>query len=124
MKSYKPIHDAFRKLNTTTVDWLKSVSFPKSQETANSIFYRDATVDASTLAYMAHCLNMSNTQIIALLDAYAKEVPKKAAEVAALKKLIAPVEMSNVEQIVVTYFRKLDDSKQALVLDLLLKLQP
>jgi len=122
MKAYKPLQDAFRKLDQSTVSWCNSVRFPKTAETANSVFHRDAVVDASTLAYMAHCLDMTNVQIVSVLDAYAKEVPKKAAEVAALKKLINPVDLSTGEQNLINRFRSLDDSSRNLILDLLNKL--
>lgn len=118
MKAYKPLQEAFRKLDQSTVTWSKSARFPKTMETANAILYRDVTVDASTLAYMAHCLDIPNTDIITILDQYAKEVPKKAAEVAVLKKLIAPVDFSSSEVEMINQLRKLDDSKRKLVIEM------
>lgn len=122
MKSYKPIHDAFRRLNTSTIAWHKTAGFPKSAETANQILHRDMTVDASTLAYMAHCLDIPNDGIIKILEAYAKEVPAKTGEVAVLRALIVPVQISAEEQELINSLRKLDDSKRALVMDLVGKL--
>lgn len=118
MKSYKPLYDAFRKLNQSTVTWHKLARFPKTMETANSILYRDAIVDASTLAYMAHCLDISNKEIVNILDSYAKEVPKKAPEVAVLKKLIAPVDITADEQDMILRLRKLDATKRKLIDDM------
>lgn len=115
MKAYKPLQDAFNKLDQSTVSWHKSARFPKTMETANAVLYRDKPVDASTLAYLAHCLGLSNAQTIDILEEYAKEVPKKASEVAVLKKLIVPVDLNEAEQALVSQFRKLDDTKRKLV---------
>lgn len=115
MKAYNPLQAAFSKLDKSTVEWHKSARFPKTMETANAILYRNAVVDASTLAYMAYCLDLSNADTIAVLDAYAKEVPKKAAEVAVLKRLIAPVSLSDSEQELITLLRKLPAEKRELV---------
>ena len=119
MKSFKPIQEAFRKLDTSTATWHKTARFPKSMETANSILYRDAAVDACTLAYMSQCLGLSNKATVSILEAYAAEVAKKAAEVAVLKKLIAPVDLTNEEQEVITRLRKLDDAKRHLVFNMI-----
>ena len=116
MKSYKLIHEAFKKREQSTREWYKTSHFPKSEETANSILYRDAVVDASTLAYMAFCLDIPNGKIVDILDQYSKEQPKKAAEVEILKKLIAPTEIDKSEIEFLERFRKLDDSKRELVL--------
>ena len=118
MKSYKPLQAAFKKLDQSTVTWFKTARFPLTMETANSILYRDAVVAASTLAYLSHCLGMSNKQTVDILDAYANEVPKKAVEVAVLKKLIAPTELTREEQTLVESLRKLNDAKRKLVIDM------
>lgn len=118
MKSYKPLQDAFRKLNQSTVAWHKSARFPKTAETANSVLHREAVTDASTLAYLGHCLGMSNKQVVALLDDYALEVPQKAVEVAVLRKLIDPVEMNESEHRLVVKFRELDDNKKKIISDM------
>lgn len=118
MKSYKPIQEAFRKLDQTTTSWFKSARFPRTMETANAVLYRNAVIDASTLAYLAHCLGLSNKQIIEILENYAVEMPKKAAEVAILKKLITPVELSSNEQGLVEKMRLLDDAKRKIILDM------
>ena len=115
MKSYKTLQDAFNKLDQSRVAWHKSARFPKTMETANAVLYRNTVVDASTLCYLAHCLGLSNKQTIAILDEYAKEVPKKAAEVAVLRKLIAPVDLSASEQDLINVLRKLPDEKRYLV---------
>jgi hypothetical protein len=119
MKSYKPLQDAFRKLDQSTVSWFKSSRFPKTMETANTVLYRNAIVDGATLAYMAHCLGLSNKAIVGALEQYAVEVPKKAAEVAILKKLIAPVDITETEQKVISQMRNLDDAKRQLVVDMI-----
>lgn len=118
MKSYKPLIDAFSKLDKSTAEWHKTARFPKSAETVNSILYRNAIVDASTLAYFAYCLGFSGKQVIDLLDNYAKEVPKKAVEVAALKKMIAPVDFNQDERAIIEKIRQLDEAKQRIVKDM------
>ncbi|KAB0668979.1 hypothetical protein F6V30_14170 [Oryzomonas sagensis] len=118
MKAYKPLQDAFRKMDTSTVHWHKTSKFPKTMETANAVLYRDAVVDASTLAYLAHCLGLSNAQVVAVLDQYAKDAPKKAAETAILKKLIAPIDLNRDEQDLIEKIRKLDDAKRKLVAEM------
>lgn len=115
MKSYKMVQDAFKKLDQSTVTWFKTARFPKTMETANAVLYRDAVVDASTLVYLAHCLGLSNKQVIELLEGYAKEVPKKADEIAVLKKLIMPTELNKPEQALIDLIRKMPDDKRNLV---------
>ncbi len=123
MKAYKPLVDRFRKMNQTTPEWHKSARFPKTMETANSILYRDAIVDASTLAYMAYCLEFTNVETVTLLENYAKEVPKKAAEVAVLKRLINAVDWTKDEQQLVEKLRELSTTKKKLVFDLMKSLE-
>lgn len=112
MKAYKPLQEAFAALDQSTVTWHKRARFPKSMETANAVLYRNLPVDASTLAYLAYCLGLSNKQIVDVLNEYAIEVPKKAAEVAVLKKLIAPVTLSKTEQDFIDALRNLPDEKR------------
>jgi hypothetical protein len=123
MKSYKPLQDAFRKLDQSTIAWHKHARFPKTMETANGVLYRDTAVDASTLAYLACCLGFTNKQTVTLLEDYAKEVPKKALEVAVLKKLIVPLDLSSGEQDLIVQMRGLDDAKRRLILDMVEKLK-
>ena len=118
MKAYLPLQAKFRELNESTANWHKSSKFPKTPETANSILYRDAVVDASTLAYLAHCLGMTNKKIASILAEYALEVPKKADEVAVLMQLIAPVDLSKEEQAFIIRLRDLPTVKRQLVYDL------
>lgn len=118
MKSYKPLQDAFKKLDQSTVTWFKSAHFPKTMETANAVLYRDAVVDASTLAYLAHCLGLSNKETIAVLDEYAKEVPKKATEIIVLKKLIAPVDLGRAEQEMITKLRTVSDKQRKTIMQM------
>ena len=118
MKSYEPLQKAFNKLDQSTVEWHRTARFPKTMETANSILYRNAVVDASTLAYMCHCLGLTNRQTVDVLEGYAKEVPKKAAEVAVLRKLIAPAEITKDDQTLIESLRGMDDTKRKLIFDM------
>jgi len=118
MKSYKPLQDAFHKLDQSTVSWHKNSRFPKTMESANAVLYRNAVVDASTVAYLSHCLGLSNKQTIAVLDAFAVENPKKRNEVDVLKQLIAPVELTEQEQNLVGKYRSLAPAKRKIVDDM------
>jgi hypothetical protein len=118
MKAYKPLQEAFKNLGQSTIEWHKFSRFPKTAETANSVLHRDAVVDASTLAYLAHCLGLSNRQIVALLDDYAKEVPKKAAEVTILKKLIAPVDLDRTESELIIKLRAVSDKQRQSIMQM------
>ena len=122
MKSYLLIQKAFKKIDMTSDEWRKHSGFPKSTETVNSIIHRDAVVDACTLAYMSHGVGMTAKQTIDILDKYAEEVPRKAAEVAMLKQLIVPVDISAEEQYLLSKLRAMDSAKRTLVCDLVDKL--
>lgn len=123
MKAYKQIQDTFKRLDQSTKSWHKMARVPISEETVNAILYRDATVSAAALVYLAHALGISNKDIIDMVDQYAKEVPRKALEVSTLKKLIAPVDLIGAEQNLIARLRTLDEGKRQLVFNMVEELR-
>lgn len=122
MKAYSPLRNAFKDSGMTTPGWCKSTRFPKSMETVNSIVYRDAIVDASTLAYFACCLELPNKKTVEILEQYALEVPKKQAEVNVLKRLIVNHDFTKEEQDLIHNLRSMDKDRRKLVYELVKKL--
>jgi len=118
MKSYKPIQDAFKRLNTDIKSWHKHSGFPFSAETVAKIINRDLPVDASTLAYLAACLDMKNAEIGNLLAAYGKEYPAKAGECAIMIKLIAPSDLGRTEDDMIKKLRAVSDKQRKSIMQM------
>lgn len=115
MKIYSTIRQRFLSLNQTTREWFPKSGFPKTAETINAIIHRDQPTDPTTLVFLAFCLGFASTEILELLAQYDKERPEKHKECYILRKLIAPVELSEPEQALVERWRRLDTKGQQLI---------
>lgn len=118
-KAYRPIIEAHKKLNQTTEEWHRQEKPAINKESVNKVVNGRGAVSAASLALIGYAFNVSNTEIVKMLETYAKEYDSQAPECKAFMELIAPVDITKDEREMIQKVRKLDDTKRKLVLDMI-----
>jgi len=120
IKAYRPLQEAYRKIDLSTEEWIRITKPPFTRETANKIVRRgDQAVNGVSLAFVSLFLGFKLKDIVEQLAAYGKELPAFAPECETLIEMISPVDLTKDEQAIIKTLRKKDAAKQKLISDMI-----